>query len=68
MINEILDNQPRFGEHERFGSRLRLDGQNGGLAKRMDFFQLRGCQLVLPFVCFNLILDFAFFQKPENPL
>ena len=68
MINEILDDHPGFGEHERFGSRLRLYGQNGGLAKRMDSFQLWGCQLILPFVCFNLILDFAFFQKPENPL
>lgn len=64
MADEVLDDHTGFGQHQGFRGFLRPDSQNGGLAKRMDFFQLRRCHLVYSFVCFELIFKFELFQKP----
>lgn len=64
MTDEVLEDQARFGQHQRLWNRLRLDGHDWELAKRMDLFELRWRQFIYSIICFDLIFDFEFFQEP----
>lgn len=67
MLGQVLSNQSRFGEDDRLGT-WRLDSHHRRLSKRVDLLQFRIGALLVALVYFDLIVDFAFFEKPDNAL
>ena len=64
VIDQIFDDEPRFGEYNRLRSVGRLDSDDGGFAQWVDIFELRRCQHVLSFERLDVIFYVCLFQKP----
>lgn len=56
MVNEVLDDEARFGEHEGRGGWGR-DGDEGGLAERVDLLELGRREHGLPLVGLEIVGD-----------
>lgn len=68
MLAEILDDESRLGENNRFLS-FGLELENGRFAEWVDFFEFRGCEEIwLAFEGFEGVLEVEGFEEPEDTL
>ena len=68
VVNEIFDNETRFGEHQGFGIGMGRYADDGRFAQRVDLFQLRWREHVLALVGFEGVGYGEFFEEPEDAL
>lgn len=70
-LAKVLENEPALSDGEGFGERRGRDGDDGGFAERVDFFELRAGEFVgLALVDFDFVGEVgqAFLEEPDYAL
>ncbi len=64
MVDEVLDDEAGFREHQWLVQGFGLDCDNWRLTQRMYSLQLFGRELVLTLISLDFIVDFELLKKP----
>jgi hypothetical protein len=69
VIGQVLGDKARLGKNQRVSSSRSGNADDRGFAQRVDFLELGGCEhFGGALVDFNVVVDIALFEKPDEAL